>query len=128
MNIAAWLKNLRVGDTVLLRTQIRSYRATVERINGECLWVLFDVGAATSAVWVNAETGANPQTHVAIDMWQEHIEQMAVESPKTGIQGDVHGYQLPTYSHTGCVPEIADFEGSYPAAGLDGLVGGWEAA
>lgn len=96
MTRAEWLSRLKTGDAVLLRTQLRTYPAVVDRSDGERLWVLFAMGdAINSATWVDPRTGENPQTHVAILQQPEHESTDAREGVKSGEFGTLQHDPLP---------------------------------
>ncbi len=88
MNRNEWLSNLKFGDPVLLRTQLRTYDAVVDRDDGERLWIMFELNdTLSSAVWVSPKTGANAITKVSIHPLPALDAQDAHECVKTGEFG-----------------------------------------
>ena len=64
---AEWLANLAIGDPVVLRTQLRTYRGFADRRDGHRLWVIFALREhSESATWVDPITGANAHTGTSI--------------------------------------------------------------
>lgn len=110
MTRAEWLSQLKAGEAVLLRTQLRTYPCRVDRNDGERLWVLFALGdALNSATWVDRATGVNPQTHIAILQPQEPEATDAREGVKTGEFGELQADPPTNNCQDSSAPKIADF-------------------
>jgi len=105
-----WLSTLKFGDPVLLRTQLRTYDAVVDRDDGERLWILFALNdTLSSAVWVSPKTGANAITNVSIHPRPPLDAHDAQEGVKTGEFGALRDYPLPWHSQDGSAPKIEVF-------------------
>lgn len=94
MTRAEWLATLATGSPVSLRTPIKTYSGTVERIEAERVWVIVAFGdALIFATWVDRTSGANSSAGAAIFPPSD-------ETANEALQGDGNRDPLPNHSRT----------------------------